>query len=511
MDQKKITAAIACFVISTLHLTSPASAQEADLAGLVKALQTQMADLQATVQAQKAELQALKAAGANVQMAPSGVEAVQTPPMSEAEFRERLSGATGGADKWLKDLKFKGDLRLRYEAFDNRSQSLSPNEADSRNRFRYRLRFGFEKKFSDQILAGFSLASGEAPYINGSTGGSSQAYNGDPTSTNTSFDSNFNFKPIYIEKAYATYTPDWAKISLRDGLGVEKLTITGGKMDNPFEKGSSEIMWDRDVKPEGFIEKADFSLIDTSDFDLKGFFTAGQFILDEDKASSGASSDANLFAFQWGLNPVLYTPIMERPLDLLTAVSYYDFGQYCNYSNWKIDGASGRSLARGNPLSPYYNGTQLAAQGFRIWETYNELSFYPFGTPVRPFFDYLVNTANGANAFNVAGTNEDHSWAYGLKVGKLNKKGDWEVGWQYRYVGANAQPGFNDSDFGYEAHSGVRGNVFKAGYGLTDYLTLNGAMYFVENLNPGNTRGLSDTYGIEQRQNRFQVDMTWKF
>ncbi|HOW58224.1 MAG TPA: putative porin [Candidatus Omnitrophota bacterium] len=510
MKRRVVWQTFACFVFSIFYFSTPVMAQDVELVGLIKALQKQITDLQTTVQAQNAEIQELKAKGARIQVAPKGVEMTPITPMSEAEFKQRLGDATGGADKWLKDLKFKGDLRLRYEAFDNRSQSLSPNEADSRNRFRYRLRYGFEKKFSDQILAGFSLASGEAPYINGSSGGSSQAFNGDPTSTNTSFDSNFNFKPIYIEKAYATYTPNWVKIRLADGLGIDNLTITGGKMDNLFEKGSSEIMWDRDVKPEGFIQKIDVALIKAADFALKGFFTAGQFVLDEDKVATGASSDANLFAFQMGVNPVFYTPVMDRPIDLLSAVSYYDFGKYGQYNNWKIDGASGRSLARGNPRDPT-NSASLAAGGFRIWETYNELAFYPMGIPVRPFFDYLTNTANGAGIFPVAGSNEDHSWAYGLKVGGIHKKGDWELGWQYRYVGANAQPGFNDSDFGYEAHSGVRGNVFKAGYGLTDYLTVNGAMYFVNNLNPGNTRGLTDTYGIEQRQNRFQVDLVWKF
>lgn len=479
---------IACL----MFCSSPAFAEDTQLIEMIKNMQKQMSALESTVMAQKAEIQALKAGGGgSIQMSQGGVEA--TPPMSEAEFKQRLSDATGGSDKWLKDLKFKGDLRLRYEAFQNTSGAITEN--DDRNRFRYRLRFGWEKKFNDQMNVGFYLASGEGPTTSGTTAGSS-ALNSDPTSTNTSLDGDFNFKPIYIEKVFATYTPDWAKIG-----PVEKLNITAGKMDNPFEKGSSDILWDRDVKPEGIYEKVDFKVLDTSNFDLKGYLTAGQFVLDEDSNTSGGG-DANLFAFQLGMNPVLYTDLMERPIDLLSSVSYYSFGDYATGSNFMVGGVS---LARGNPLVPG-STTQLAAGEFQLWEIYNELSFYPYGIPVRPYFDWIANIGNKANnRMNVPGRTDSDAWAIGIKVGSLNKKNDWEVGYAYKWIGANAVPGFNDSDFGYAGHSGKRGSVIKAGYQLTDYLTLNGSLFFINNLNAG-TGGI-----IDQEQRRFQIDMNWKF
>lgn len=489
MDRKVIWGTILCFVYSIFSFTTPVMAQE-DIGTLIRSLQKQMADLQATVQAQKVEIQALKAGGGSIQMAASHVEAA--PPMSETEFKQRLSDATGGADKWLKDLKFKGDLRLRYEAFQNTSGNTA--ETDDRNRFRYRLRFGWDKKFSDEMNAGFSLASGEAPTIAGTTAGSA-AVQSDPTSTNTSFDNDFDFKPIYIEKVFATYKPNWAKVG-----PVKGLNVTAGKFDNPFEKGSSDILWDRDVKPEGIYEKVDLKMLDTTNFDLNSYLTSGQFVLDED-SSTANTGDASLFAYQLGLNSILYTDLMERPIDLLSAVSYYTFGDYATGGNYTIGGIS---LARGNPVVPG-STSQLAAGEFRLWEIYNELAFYPYGLPVRPYFDWVSNIGNKAENYNVLGAGDSNAWALGIKLGALNKKNDWEVGYAYKWIGANAVPGFNDSDFGYAGHSGKRGSVVKAGYQLTDYLSLNGAAFFVNNLNTG-TGGVRD-----EEQRRFQVDMVWKF
>lgn len=497
MRHHPFTKLASILVVCLMVFSSAAFADEAQLMDMVKQMQKQMNDLQSTVmaqkteiQAQKTEIQALKTQGPKITMAPGGVEA---PAMSEEDFTKQfdknLKGKIGGSDKWLKDLQFKGDLRLRYEAFNGTS-----DETDARNRFRYRLRYGFEKKFSDEWNAGFSLASGEAPTSNvGATSPTVTAVQNDPTSTNTTFDNNFNFKPIYIEKAYGAYNPNWAKIG-----PIEKLNITAGKLDNPFEKGSSDIVWDRDVKPEGIYEKIDFKILKTDHLNLKGYLTAGQFVMDEETSVSN-TGDSNLFAYQLGINPEIYTGLSEKPIKLLSALSYYDFGDYAYDSNFILGGAS---LARGNPTA---NATTLAAGRFRPWEIYNEVVFDVMGKKVAPFFDWVHNSANSADDYRVAGTNGDNAWAMGITVGETKKKGDWMASYAYKYIGANAVPGFNDSDFGNSGHSDKKGNVFKLGYSLTDYLTLNGAAFFVNNLNAG-TAGIRD-----EQQNRFQMDMSWKF
>lgn len=402
--------------------------------------------------------------------------------MTDEEFDQRLSTALGGSSKWLKDLKFGGDLRLRYEGFQQTSGH--PSETDDRNRFRFRLRYGFEKKLSDEWKVGFSMNSGEQ----------SAGTNVDPTATNISFDHLFSFKDIFIEKAYATYTPGWARRG-----PVEKLELTGGKAANPFETGSSEIVWDRDVRPEGVYERFNFNLLKTEGLDLKAYALAGQYVLDEDATTGG---DSNLFAFQMGVNPVLQTPFLEKPVDILQAVSFYDFDKYAANNNFLIGTTS---LARGNPnVSGATN--ELDARDFKIIESYSELALYPNGFPTRIFFDTAVNPASrpiGSQGGTVL--HQDFAWALGTKLGNLSKKGDWELKYDYRYIGANAVVGaFNDSDFGLGS-SGKQGHVFKLGYQLAENVTLSGAAMFVDNLN-GGTAGIRD-----EQQRRFQLDLAWKF
>lgn len=481
---KSLTAALAVWFIAT---SSFAYADDSQLVSMLEKLQNQMKDMQSTINQQNKRIQELESRPAgNVEGSVSAP--VAAAPMSDYEFNNMLDTATGGAQKWLKDLKFAGDLRLRYEAFQYGSGSTS--ETDPRNRFRYRLRFGFEKKLGEDFQIGFGLASGEAAANSGA--------NNDPTSTNTTFDNNFNFKNIYVEKAYASYTPSFLK---NVGL-LEKANVTAGKMNNPFEKGSSDMIWDRDVKPEGVAEKFDLKLIDTPDFGLNSYVLAGQYILDEDSSVGG---DANLYAFQVGINPIIYTPVFERPLDLLQAFSMYYYDNYARSSNFLINGVAAASGTRGNPN---FNGasTELDAGRFQVFESYTELAFYPFNFPVRPFFDFARNIGDSSEGVTAI-LDESNAFGFGAKFGSIVKQGDWEALAAYKYIGANSTVGmFNDSDFG-DGHAGKRGFVLKGGYALTDSLSLNAAAFFVENLNPG----ASGSGIIDQQQRRFQVDMVWKF
>ena len=492
--KEKITKLASWLTLAAFVAARPAFADDA-MMSMVKSMQDSMKEMQQIIRQQGEKIQKLESrpAVASVASIPSGTEGAAAPAtMSEYDFNTMLDSSLAGSQKWLKNLKFSGDFRLRYEAFEY--DSGSPSETDDRNRFRYRLRFGFEKKFSDQMDIGFGLASGENTGTNG--------LNVDPTSTNTTFDNNFNFKAINIEKAWARYQPDF----LANRWVLKKTQIVAGKMNNLFEKGSSDMIWDRDVKPEGLQENMTFDFYDGENFDLAGFVTLGQFILDEDASRGG---DANLFAYQFGINPVVYTPVMERPVDLTQAFSFYDFGDYAARSNFIIGGSS---LARGNVNTDGLT-TELDAGKFKILESYTEVAIYPMGLPVRAFADIAGNPSDAANGFNETGAlktlhrskDTDMAYAFGGKLGGINKKGDWETSWTWKTIGANSVVGaFNDSDFG-DGHAGKRGQVIKAGYAITDNLTLNSALFFVKNLNPGSSSI------VDQNQNRFQVDMVWKF
>jgi len=467
MRLKPLIAASGLFAFALAPASWAGVDQMAKLATIVEQLQRTVLELQNTVSSQNDRIRLLE----DRQPELHGVA-------GEGRSHERLPDAVVSAPGWLQNLKFGGDIRLRYEAFDQ--SSGHPSETDDRTRFRYRLRYGFEKKLTSDINIGFAMASGEQS-------GGTQA---DPTTTNTTFDGLFNFKDIFVEQVFATYTPAWAKAGL-----ISLFEVTAGKFRNPFEQGSSDMVWDRDVRPEGAYEKVDFNLVESADFDLSGYAIAGQFVLDEDSVG-GSDADSELYAFQLGLKPVVHTPFFDEPLELVSSVSWYHYSDFTRDGNFMIGTTS---LAGGNSNFTG-SATELDAEEFEILEFYHELSLRPYGVPLRPFFDLAVNVANASQQ-----NDEALAWALGTRLGGINKKGDWELSYAYRRIENDSVVGaFNDSDFGF-GHSGKRGNVFRGVYALTEHVHLNAAAFFVNNLTTG-TAGVRD-----EEQRRFQLDLLWKF
>ncbi|MFH1799643.1 MAG: putative porin [Candidatus Omnitrophota bacterium] len=458
-----------------------ALAGEAEMMAMIQNLQKQMMQMQSVIDAQSQRLGQIEKHEAAIQIGGQGAEQGQAvAPMSEKEFSERLGKSLGGANKWLDGLVFKGDTRLRYSGSDYTSGSQS--ETPDRNAFFFRLRFGFEKAFSPEIKTGFELASGPQSAANGN--------NVAPTSNNQNMDSNFNFKNLWINKIFVTYLPEWAKVG-----PVAGLNITAGKVQNPFEEGSTDMIWDRDVTPEGIYEKVDFNIFKNDKVDLKGYAQAGQFVLDEDAAKGGR--DAELFAYQVALSPTLDLGITQKPVKAFSALSFYNYAGYAKHSNFTIFGTS---FAKGNPVTPW-NTTELNAQGFNVFESYSSITFYPRGIPMKPFFDWARNMTDRSNMI----MDGSDAWSVGLALGKVKKKHDLEASYAYKWIGANSVVGaFTDGDFG-NGTAGQRGSVIRLGYGLTDNVTVNAAGFFTNSLNTG-------SYGIlDQEHRKFILDLNLKF
>ena len=83
--------------------------------------------------------------------------------------------------KWMKNLTFFGDFRLRYQMDHptGRRMGMIPggNEGKYRNRARFRLRFGFKKTWWDKQMAViFRLASDDGNFDDGENGQFFQSY-----------------------------------------------------------------------------------------------------------------------------------------------------------------------------------------------------------------------------------------------------------------------------------------------------------------------------------------------
>lgn len=122
---------------------------------------------------------------------------------------------------WWERLTFYGDMRVRYEGF------FQENLA-TRQRGRYRLRFGVRTPIVEGVDLNLRLASGESA---------------DVTSTNQTLTDFFNRKPINIDQASLSFTPRRAR----------GLTVGAGKFAYPVTR--TQMVWDDDVNWEGAFEQ----------------------------------------------------------------------------------------------------------------------------------------------------------------------------------------------------------------------------------------------------------------
>lgn len=125
------------------------------------------------------------------------------------------------AKPWWERLTFYGDMRVRYEGFFQ-------EDAVTRQRGRYRLRFGVRTPIVEGLDLNLRLASGEAA---------------DVTSTNQSLSDFWNRKPINIDQASLTFTP----------RRLRALTLGAGKFTYPLTR--TQMVWDDDVNWEGAYQQ----------------------------------------------------------------------------------------------------------------------------------------------------------------------------------------------------------------------------------------------------------------
>ncbi len=116
--------------------------------------------------------------------------------------------------KWVKKMKFGGDLRVRFQGEDKGDRD--------RERTRLRLRLKSTATINDQLSVGMRLA----------TGGD------DPRSTNQTFQNMFSPKSIKLDRAFVEYKP------------IKNVAIYAGKFGKTFFK-SSGMLWDDDLNFEG--------------------------------------------------------------------------------------------------------------------------------------------------------------------------------------------------------------------------------------------------------------------
>jgi hypothetical protein len=361
--------------------------------------------------------------------------------------------------------------------FDITGSTFSPqlNVDRDRNRIRLRARFGAQMDLEDGFTFGLRIATGET---------------NTPTSTNQTLGvangaqgGNFSKYAIWLDRAFVRYE--------LGGKPSEDFVVSLGRFDNPFFT-PSELVWDDDLGFDGLAVGGRYKVHEgVTPFIVVGGFPVFNTELNfsSNRPDKFSSEDKWLLAAQIG-SSIRF----NRDFSAKIAYAYYDFynieGKFSSpfvplttSDQGNTDDSRPAFAQKGNTYFPIRNiiptadnnfGTTKQFQYFGLATPFREVDFSGtldyahwdpfhltlFGEFVKNFaFDY--NDVN-ARAINNRGPNTaagtpgafaggNNGWIVGLKAGTpaFEKRWDWYVGINYRYVESDATvDGFNDSDFG---------------------------------------------------------------
>jgi len=249
---------------------------------------------------------------------PAGQAAEIVPARSQVDLDQRVTRVETTLQEsqkdWERKLKslgpfvFSGDLRLRAEP----TFGGPVDQSLDRFRERIRLRFNAEAKLNDQIKGGFSLASGDL---------------NDPVSTNETAGQYDTRKALAIDRAYATYNPNWFR----------PLTVTGGKF--AYTWFSTEMVWDKDLNPEGAGETLAFNVPSAT---LNKIAIVGFQLPFAENKNTAATNKSYYNTMVYGGQLQTYWRLGER----------VKLSAYSGYYGWKYADSIALSLVSANSASP---------------------------------------------------------------------------------------------------------------------------------------------------------------
>ena len=218
--------------------------------------------------------------------------------------------------KKIGPFSFSGDVRLRDEPF----LGGPSDQSQVRNRFRYRLRFAGDAKFSEDFKGGFLLTTGDL---------------NNPISTNQTANQFYTRKPLDLDRIFIEYTPH----------AFKPLTLTGGKFAYPWV--NTELTWDKDLNPEGLAQKLAFDFESTPvlkrialvGFELPFAETAGVSL--KNKSIVQSAVYGGQVQTEWKL------------------ADWLNFSAYAGYYNWHNPDPVALAVAVANAASPNFGLLKL--------------------------------------------------------------------------------------------------------------------------------------------------------
>lgn len=373
----------------------------------------------------------LRAANANQ---PAAAPVTAPPPAAQVA---KADPKAVPADEWASRIKWGGDFRFREDYTDN---SLNPH---TRTRETVRARMSAAITINDQFKGEIGIGTGNDP-----RGGSLTL--GEASSR----------KYVGLDLAYMSWRP------------IEEITLTGGKMREPYVRPGRSAFFDNEIRPEGLA---------VSYRDGRGIFgNAFNFWLEE----RPSMDDSKLRGGQVGWDGAFGATKVKF------GAGYWD---YHNVQN-RFPGFANSLVAEyGNTIY----GTGAAARfayDYDIGQLFAEATFPVGGIPLNLFADYGHNFE--------ADNGLDTAYSVGFLVGKASSPGKWEAGVFTQKVEKDALfAQWTDSDYG-NGLTDNDGYAWRVAYMAMKNVLLNVTYY--------DTQFAVDV-GNEADYDRWQLDFNFTF
>jgi len=392
---------------------------------------------------------------------------------TDKDFSKAYSAKNGMSD-WVRSFKINGDFRGRAD--DLATDNLAGYD---RLRFRYRLRVGMVASMADDFEVGLRLGSGDPSSVANS--------GGNPLSGNSTMQSDGSKKFLYIDTAYAKWTP----------IHTGDLTLGGtiGKMENPLE--TTGMVFDPDYTPEGVAMQSAYNLTDKHTLRFNG----GWFVLNELTASS---KDPGMGAAQL-LWDAKWTPKISTTAGMGILGINHKESLGSSVANLPNQNTGNTRNVTGNLVNNYNPVVADASVTYKL----ASFPFYTGEFPIKLAGEFIDNPC-------VDKKNTGY-WA-GVTFGKAGTKHNWDVTYRYEELQSDAwweevvdddnvgyyQTQLNsDAKTGYVAGTGIRGHMVKANYSFTQGVSM-GFTAFVNERIDAPSGQLGDA-------RHFMVDLSFKF
>jgi hypothetical protein len=282
--------------------------------------------------------------------------------------------------------------------------------------------------------------------------------------------------------------------------GFKDITLTGGKMPNPFV--NTWMVWDPDINPEGLAEqwKHTFKFGGGSGGATSGFSKDGKAVATQTKAEPGMTLDvfANFAQFVYDdenpENPIGPDPVAngEKVPTTDAWILGWQVGAKFTFPNQlyaQLAPTMYNYTGDGDTFNTHFQGgapgitnaasllqNQTGINSLLIFDMPMEIGWKVGNLPMRVFGDFAVNFEADDRALAAGHPDKgDQRYAYqiGIEAGSLKKKNQWQldVFWQHNEQ-YSLDPNLIDNDI-FDARLNMEGVGAKAGYMITDAVWLN--------------------------------------